>query len=59
MSSMSNERDETGKSGRWQRREKRRVAERARLQKHGATLRRVYSDAVRKRLEEQRKKQTS
>jgi len=56
---MSNERDETGKSGRWQRREKRRVAERARLQKHGATLRRVYSDAVRKRLEEQRKKQTS
>ena len=36
--------------GRWQRREKRRRAERQRLQKHGAGLRRVYRDAVLKRL---------
>jgi hypothetical protein len=53
---MSNERDEGGRSARWQRRETRRKAERARIQKHGATLRRVYGDAVRKRLEEQRRK---
>ena len=39
-------RDDTG---RWVRREARRKAERARLQKHGAGLRRVYLDAVRKR----------
>jgi hypothetical protein len=34
---------------RWVRRETRRKAERERLRKHGATLRRVYLDAVRKR----------
>jgi hypothetical protein len=39
-----------GTNGRWQRRENRRLAERRRLQKHGATLRRVYRDAVLKRL---------
>jgi hypothetical protein len=36
-------------SGRWQRRELRRRKEKERIQKHGATLRRVYADAVRKR----------
>jgi hypothetical protein len=35
---------------RWQRRDQRRRAERQRLQKHGAGLRRVYRDAVLKRL---------
>jgi hypothetical protein len=39
-----------GSGGRWQRRENRRHAERRRLQKHGATLRRVYRDAILKRL---------
>jgi hypothetical protein len=34
---------------RWVRRETRRKAERERLRKHGASLRRVYLDAVRKR----------
>ena len=36
--------------GRWRRREQRRRSERQRLQKHGAALRRVYRDAVLKRL---------
>ncbi|HLG11102.1 MAG TPA: hypothetical protein VI876_05015 [Dehalococcoidia bacterium] len=36
--------------GRWRRREQRRHAERQRLQKHGSSLRRVYRDAVLKRL---------
>jgi hypothetical protein len=48
---MSNE-ETTGRSERWQRREKRRRSEKARQQKHGASLRRVYADAVRKRLQE-------
>ena len=39
-----------GRSGRWQRRERRRLTERSRLQKHGAGLKRVYRDAVLKRL---------
>jgi hypothetical protein len=39
----------SGRSGRWQRREMRRRKEKQRIQKHGATLRRVYADAVRKR----------
>ncbi|HEX5141813.1 MAG TPA: hypothetical protein VFX19_12780 [Dehalococcoidia bacterium] len=34
----------------WQRREQRRTRARERMQKHGATLRRVYADAVLKRL---------
>ncbi len=34
---------------RWARREQRRRARRERLEKHGASLRRVYADAVRKR----------
>ena len=38
-----------GRSGRWQRREERRRGERQRLKKHGASLRRVYAEAVRKR----------
>jgi hypothetical protein len=43
------ETESKGRSGRWQRREQRRLKERQRIQKHGATLRRVYADAVRKR----------
>jgi hypothetical protein len=35
---------------RWKRRDQRRRAERERLQKHGAGLRRVYRDAILKRL---------
>lgn len=46
---MSERGEEGGRSGRWVRREGRRTAERERLQKHGASLRRVYADAVRKR----------
>ena len=49
--SMTSE-DNAGRSGRWQRREERRRSEKERLQKHGATLRRVYIDAVKKRLAE-------
>jgi hypothetical protein len=44
------EQDDKGRSGRWRRRERRRRSERERLQKHGAGLRRVYIDAVRKRI---------
>jgi len=36
-------------AGRWQRREARKEAERARMQKHGASLRRIYRDASLKR----------
>ena len=36
-------------SRRWQRRERRRRSERGRIQKHGAGIKRVYPDAVRKR----------
>jgi hypothetical protein len=35
---------------RWQRREKKRRGERERMAKHGATIRRVYADAILKRL---------
>ena len=41
--------DTKGRSGRWLRREQRRKRARERLQKHGASLRRVYADAIRKR----------
>jgi hypothetical protein len=46
---MSERGEDGGSAGRWQRRELRRRRERERLQKHGASLRRVYADAVRKR----------
>jgi len=39
------ERDE-----RWQRREQRRVSERARMKKHGARTARIYANAIQKRL---------
>jgi hypothetical protein len=42
--------DRSGRSGRWRRREQRRVSARNRLEKHGAGLRTVYRDAVLKRL---------
>jgi hypothetical protein len=37
-------------SQRWQRREQRRRSQRERMVKHGASLRRVYAAAIRKRL---------
>jgi hypothetical protein len=46
----------SGRTGRWQRRDRRRRAERARLQKHGAAIKRVYRDAILKRLKSRRKK---
>ncbi|HEY4685828.1 MAG TPA: hypothetical protein VII57_07265 [Dehalococcoidia bacterium] len=46
--------ESTGRSGRWLRRERRRKSERARMTKHGAGLRRVYVDAVRKRIRSQK-----
>jgi len=46
----------TGRSGRWLRREERRRRERQRLAKHGAGLRRVYVDAIRKRIQAKRRK---
>ena len=44
------ENDGRGRSGRWQRRQRRRQAERQRQKKHGATIKRVYRDAILKRL---------
>ncbi len=44
--------ERAGRSGRWVRRESRRQHQRDRLKKHGASLRRVYLDAVRKRAEQ-------
>jgi hypothetical protein len=46
---MSEDEGQSGRSARWQRRELRRRSERERLKKHGASLRRIYADAVRKR----------
>ncbi len=42
--------EEAGRSGRWLRRERRRKSERQRIAKHGQSLRRVYVDAVRRRI---------
>jgi hypothetical protein len=53
---MDNEQPSDGRSERWQRRERRRKSEREQVKKHGATLKRVYVDAVRKRLNERRRK---
>ena len=47
---MSNDKDTPPANGRWQRREKRLRSESTRMAKHGADMRRVYADAVRKRL---------
>ena len=44
------EKDEAGRSGRWQRRERRQNSVRGRMKKHGVTLRRLYVDSIRKRL---------
>jgi hypothetical protein len=49
---MAGSEDQKERIERWQRREARRRAERERIQKHGATVRRVYADAVRKRLQQ-------
>jgi hypothetical protein len=45
---MSN--DEPIRGLRWERREERRRRERERVRKHGASLRRVYVDAMKKRI---------
>jgi len=45
-----------GRPGRWQRREQRKRTERQRQQKHGAGLRRVYRDAILKRLKTRKKR---
>ena len=50
----SEHRDE--RTGRWQRREQRRVSVRNRLQKHGAGLRTTYRDAILKRLRDKKRK---
>ena len=50
-----NESTDRERIGRWARRESRRRAERQRLKKHGATIKRIYRDAVLKRLKERRK----
>ena len=39
-----------GRNGRWERRERRRSAERRRQKQHGAAIKRVYHDAILKRL---------
>jgi hypothetical protein len=44
--------------GPWERREERRRSERLRMQKHGASIRRIYAGAVRKRLHARRKKKS-
>jgi hypothetical protein len=50
---MTNEQPD---AGRWARREMRRRSARERIEKHGASLRRVYADAVRKRLRAKRQR---
>jgi hypothetical protein len=47
---MSNETLDEGRTGRWQRRDKRKKSARERMPKHGATLQRVYVNALTKRL---------
>jgi hypothetical protein len=48
--------EDTSRPSRWQRRELRRKRQRERLQKHGASLRRIYADAVRKRAKDAKPK---
>jgi len=50
MEEMKDGEDATGRSSRWRRRETRRERERRRIKKHGASLQRVYVNAVRKRV---------
>jgi hypothetical protein len=44
------ESDESARSQRWQRRHARRLADRNRVQKHGVSIKRVYRDAILKRV---------
>ena len=53
---MTNDSADTGRSNRWQRREKRKKSERERIPKHGASLQRVYINAVHKRLKDKRER---
>ena len=48
--------ESTGRSERWQRRNERKLSERNRLQKHGASVKRVYRDAILKRLRDKKRK---
>jgi hypothetical protein len=50
-----NEGTDRERIGRWARRESRRRADRQRLKKHGATIKRIYRDAILKRLKDRRK----
>jgi hypothetical protein len=47
---MADQDSNSSRAARWQRRDQRRGAERRRIKKHGAGLRRTYADAVRRRL---------
>jgi hypothetical protein len=47
---MADQETNSPRAGRWQRRDQRRRAERRRIKKHGAGLRRTYADAIRRRL---------
>ena len=55
MAPMSEEPDVHAQP-RWRRREKRQQSEKERLQKHGAGLRRVYIDAIKKRIADHKKR---
>jgi hypothetical protein len=46
---MADQEANSPRAARWQRRDQRRQAERRRIKKHGAGLRRTYADAVRHR----------
>ena len=52
---MSETNDDAAALSRWQRRQARRTSERTRIKKHGASVRRVYIDALRKRLARRKK----
>ncbi len=49
---MERKADSGSRSERWLRREERRRRERERMQKHGARMRQIYSNALRKRQEQ-------
>jgi hypothetical protein len=51
---MTNGNGDVSRPNRWQRREKRKKSERERIPKHGASLQRVYINAVHKRLKDKR-----
>ena len=44
------EKETAEREARWQRRDQRRISERARMKKHGARTARIYANAIQKRL---------